>query len=143
MNLELKGKVAIVGGGSQGIGYGIARALASEGAEVVITARRETDLRAAVEQISLETRGSVRYIPADCRKSEDCQHKKANQYSLKPGVGHEIEFQFRGEQAAARLSPSLLFPVVRDCGADDSSMRYTPRSSRFSSVGGLRRNDRH
>jgi len=73
MNLELKGKVAIVGGGSQGIGYGIARALALEGAEVVITARRETDLRAAVEQISLETRGSVRYIPADCRKSEDCQ----------------------------------------------------------------------
>jgi 3-oxoacyl-[acyl-carrier protein] reductase len=40
MNLDLDGKVAIVGGASQGIGYGIARALAREGAAVAITARR-------------------------------------------------------------------------------------------------------
>ena len=39
MNLDLKGKVAIVGGASQGIGYGIARMLAAEGATVAITAR--------------------------------------------------------------------------------------------------------
>ena len=41
MDLELKGKVAIVGGASMGIGYGIARTLAAEGARVAITARRE------------------------------------------------------------------------------------------------------
>ena len=49
MNLELDGKVAIVGGASQGIGYGIARALASEGCVVAITARREADLQAAAD----------------------------------------------------------------------------------------------
>ena len=43
MDLGLKGKVAIVGGASQGIGYGIARTLAAEGARVAITARREPD----------------------------------------------------------------------------------------------------
>ena len=48
MNLELKDKVAIVGGASQGIGYGIARTLAAEGAKVVITARREEIGRAHV-----------------------------------------------------------------------------------------------
>ena len=36
MNLDLKGKCAIVGGASQGIGYGIAHLLAAEGARVAI-----------------------------------------------------------------------------------------------------------
>jgi 3-oxoacyl-[acyl-carrier protein] reductase len=73
MNLELTGKVAIVGGGSQGIGYGIARQLASEGAQVVITARREADLRTACERLLEQTRQTVRFIAADCRRAEDCQ----------------------------------------------------------------------
>ena len=72
MNLDLVGKVAIVGGGSQGIGYGIARALAAEGAVVAITARREADLQAAAERLRTETRGNVLPIQADCRRAEDC-----------------------------------------------------------------------
>ena len=47
MDLELEGKVAIVGGASMGIGYGIARTLAAEGASVAITARRDPGLREA------------------------------------------------------------------------------------------------
>ena len=47
MDLGLRGKVALVGGASQGIGYGIARALAAEGASLVISARREPALTAA------------------------------------------------------------------------------------------------
>ncbi len=49
MDLKLKDKVAIVGGASMGIGYGIARTLAEEGAKVAITARREPALRQAAE----------------------------------------------------------------------------------------------
>ena len=45
MDLSLKGKIAIVGGASMGIGYGIARTLAAEGAKVAMTARREPALR--------------------------------------------------------------------------------------------------
>ena len=51
MNLGLQGKVAIVGGASQGIGYGIARALAQEGATLALTARREAGLQAAAARL--------------------------------------------------------------------------------------------
>ncbi len=72
MNLDLSGKCAIVGGGSQGIGYGIAHLLASEGARIAITARREKDLRAAAERIAAETGAEVLPVQADCRLAADC-----------------------------------------------------------------------
>ena len=72
MNLDLTGKCAIVGGGSQGIGYGIAHLLAAEGARVAITARHETDLRAAAQRIAYETRAEVLPVQADCRQAVDC-----------------------------------------------------------------------
>jgi 3-oxoacyl-[acyl-carrier protein] reductase len=72
MNLDLGGKVAIVGGASQGIGCGIARTLAQEGARVAITARREADLKHAAETITAETGAEVLPVQADCRRSEDC-----------------------------------------------------------------------
>ena len=41
MDLGLRGKVAIVTGSSDGIGYAVASSLASEGSRVVLCARRE------------------------------------------------------------------------------------------------------
>ncbi len=77
MDLGLKGKVAIVGGGSMGIGFGIARVLAAEGAHVVITARREPGLAKATEALRAEAAragsgGKILSIAADCRRAEDC-----------------------------------------------------------------------
>ncbi len=72
MDLKLKDKVAIVGGASQGIGYGIARTLAAEGAKLAITARRERLLREAGEKIRAETSADVLALPADCRNAADC-----------------------------------------------------------------------
>jgi len=72
MNLDLAGKVAIVGGASQGIGYGIAHELAREGAVVAITARREKDLVAAAERLRDDTGATVLPVQADCRRAEDC-----------------------------------------------------------------------
>jgi 3-oxoacyl-[acyl-carrier protein] reductase len=73
MDLLLKDRAAIVGGASQGIGYGIARLLAAEGARVAITARHETGLAHAAERIGQETGAKVLTIPADCRRAEDCE----------------------------------------------------------------------
>lgn len=72
MDLGLKGKVAIVGGASMGIGYGIARALALEGARIVITARREPNLSEAAQKLSAETRAEIIPIVADSRRAVDC-----------------------------------------------------------------------
>ena len=43
MDLQLEGKTALVTGGSEGIGKGIALALAKEGVDVAICARRKDD----------------------------------------------------------------------------------------------------
>ena len=72
MDLQIRDKIAIVNGSSQGIGLAIARMLAAEGAKVVLTARREPALNAAAETIRAETQASVLAIPADIRRAEDC-----------------------------------------------------------------------
>ena len=73
MDLQLKNKIAIVGGGSDGIGHSIALALAAEGAKVAISARREAGLSRAAEAIRAKTGAEVLPIAADCRDAEDCR----------------------------------------------------------------------
>jgi 3-oxoacyl-[acyl-carrier protein] reductase len=51
MDLGLTGKVAIVTGGSRGLGLAAAKALAAEGANVVICARGEEQLQKAVNEV--------------------------------------------------------------------------------------------
>ena len=72
MDLELRGKTAIVNGASQGIGFAIARTLAAEGAAVCMTARREPALTRATERVARETGAKVATVRGDIRKAEDC-----------------------------------------------------------------------
>lgn len=73
MDLQLKRRVALVGGASQGIGYAIAHLLASEGATVAMIARREERLAQAAERIHAETGAATFAIPADIRAAADCE----------------------------------------------------------------------
>ncbi|MGW4164061.1 SDR family NAD(P)-dependent oxidoreductase [Streptomyces sp. NPDC004788] len=49
---SLSGRTALVTGGSSGIGKAMARALAGAGAQVVIVARREAELKATVDELT-------------------------------------------------------------------------------------------
>ena len=53
MDLGIRGKIALVTGASKGIGCAIAKGMAAEGARVVLSARDEQSLAAAVEAIRL------------------------------------------------------------------------------------------
>jgi 3-oxoacyl-[acyl-carrier protein] reductase len=74
MDLQLGGKIALVTGGSLGIGKGIARVLAKEGVDVAICARRKEPLEAAADEIRRESGRKVLAIPADLTKREDAEH---------------------------------------------------------------------
>ena len=65
MDLGLKDKVAIITGGSDGIGKAAAQSMAQEGASVVIVARRSDVLEEAVLDIKAATEGQVLPISAD------------------------------------------------------------------------------
>jgi 3-oxoacyl-[acyl-carrier protein] reductase len=74
MDLQLEGKVALVTGGSEGIGKGIAWVLAREGADVAICARRKNVLEAAADEIRRESGRRVLAIPADLTRREDAEN---------------------------------------------------------------------
>jgi NAD(P)-dependent dehydrogenase (short-subunit alcohol dehydrogenase family) len=73
MSHEMNDKVAIVTGGTRGIGYGLAKALLAEGAKVFICGRQETSLTPALQALSSAGQQRVAGITADVGKYEDCK----------------------------------------------------------------------
>jgi NAD(P)-dependent dehydrogenase (short-subunit alcohol dehydrogenase family) len=65
MDLGLRGKHAIVTGGSLGIGKAIARELAREGVDVAIVARTKDQLEATARELAAETGQRIIPLPAD------------------------------------------------------------------------------
>jgi 3-oxoacyl-[acyl-carrier protein] reductase len=72
MELGLEGKVALVTGASKGIGKAIGAALAAEGCRVILSARGEEDLEAAVEEIRAAG-GVAHAIAADMSDAEEIE----------------------------------------------------------------------
>ena len=89
---RLEGKVAVVTGGSSGIGLAAAQTFASEGAKVFITGRRQHELNAAVKQIGKNAIG----VQGDVSNLEDLdrlyaevkkQHARIDVLFANAGVG--------------------------------------------------------
>lgn len=67
--MRLKGKKALITGGSKGIGKGIAAAFLREGASVIICGRNEINLKAACNELG--RLGRIEYIVADIANRDD------------------------------------------------------------------------
>jgi NAD(P)-dependent dehydrogenase (short-subunit alcohol dehydrogenase family) len=63
---RLAGKVAVITGGSSGIGYAVAKALVREGCSVVITGRKEEKLNAAAAELSALTKDNAKVVGQVC-----------------------------------------------------------------------------
>ncbi len=62
---QLTGKVALVTGGSRGLGKAMARGLAEAGADIVISSRHEEELKPALEEILHNTGRRGKYLVTD------------------------------------------------------------------------------
>jgi len=72
MDLNLKNKVIIVTGGSKGIGKGICKVLAEEGAIPVIIGRNKDTIKAAVKEIE-ESGGKAGFAFAELTHPDECK----------------------------------------------------------------------
>jgi NAD(P)-dependent dehydrogenase (short-subunit alcohol dehydrogenase family) len=74
MDLKIQGKTAFITGSTSGIGYATARALASEGASVILNGRAEIKVQAAVEKLQKEfPKNTISGLSADFSSPEHIQ----------------------------------------------------------------------
>lgn len=99
MDLGLTGKVAIISGGSEGLGRATALRLAQEGARVVICARRKDVLERAAEDIRQKTRAPLVALPADVGRAAEVEAVVAGAVGAFGGV--DILLNNAGTSAAA------------------------------------------
>ena len=80
MTTDLKGKTALVTGGSRGLGLEIARAFAAHGADVVIASRKAEVCASVAADLSAETGRTVIGLPCHVGRWDDCDRLVAEVY---------------------------------------------------------------
>lgn len=122
MELGLKGKVAMVAGASRGLGYGVARALAREGARVSMSSSNGQAIERAAAEIARLTSAEVVGTACDVRSAEAIS-RWANETIARfggidllftnsggPPAGPAVSFDDAAWQNASEL---LVFSVIR------------------------------
>jgi 3-oxoacyl-[acyl-carrier protein] reductase len=114
MDLCMEGKVALVSGGSRGIGYAIAEELLREGARVVITGRSRESIERAESNLRSIAPGKIYAIPSDMTIADDVNHAVAEtgrrygpiQIAISNVIGHVIDPDEKGPHAGFFSSTS-------------------------------------
>ncbi len=70
---DLTGRVALVTGGSKGLGKAMARGFAEAGADLVLASRHDDELKAAADEIASATGRKVAYLVADLSKRDEAR----------------------------------------------------------------------
>jgi 3-oxoacyl-[acyl-carrier protein] reductase len=132
MDLQLKGKVALIAGASKGLGYAVAHAMAEEGAFVSIASRDEGAITAAGARIERDTGTRVVAMAVDVRSADAIQRWVAATIdrfggidavmtnSGGPPAGQALSFDDAAWQDAVDL---LLFSAIRLIRASVPSMQ--------------------
>ncbi|MCH6556556.1 MAG: SDR family oxidoreductase [Chloroflexi bacterium] len=117
MDLGLRDKVAIVAGGSRGLGKAVALTLAAEGCRVALAARGEEALAEAAAEV--EAAGvRVLAVPCDLTRAEDAERlvrAAAGEFGRIDALVNSIHFSAPGDEDAVwEQSFDILFlPAVR------------------------------
>jgi NAD(P)-dependent dehydrogenase (short-subunit alcohol dehydrogenase family) len=69
---SLKGRVALVTGGSKGLGKAMAHAFSAAGADVFISSRHKDELESAAQEIARDTAGQIAWAVVDQTRRGDC-----------------------------------------------------------------------
>ena len=86
MDLNLAGKVALITGGSQGIGLAVARGLASEGVHLVLSARSEEKLQQSADAIRADFGVDVLAVAADITQADEVEKLVSEAISFKEHI---------------------------------------------------------
>ena len=118
MDLQIRGKRAIMAGGSAGMGRATAERLAEAGADLVITARRRERLERAAEEISTKYKVRVSPIVADSSKAEDrakllqsCPNPDILVITIKPPAPNGNFLKVTPEMWRESIDSALIGPI--------------------------------
>ncbi len=102
--MKLKGKTALITGGSKGIGKGIAEAYLKQGAEVIICGRNEVSLIAAGDE--LKEFGQINYVVCDITKLAEVK-KLASQIEA---IKEKLDILVNNASILGARSPIMTYP---------------------------------